>query len=148
MVRFCGIMTMLLLVVGCSSHRQVSQVADVSPKEWYSPVGVSFEVGDLLGRCDMQIMLRYGEMISADSVELLVTTIAPDGVAWSEPFMIYTPATKQVITIVDSDYRHNISWRQEGKYRVSFQPQHNYQGVTAVGVNLIYKDEQKSSYNE
>ncbi len=136
-MKSCGILSLLLLLLtGCNTTKELYSVVDVSPKEWFSPVEVSFELYDNSTKYEMQVSLRYGDMICSDSVEIIVETIAPDGVSWSDPLTIQTPHQGDLITIVDSDFRRDIKWCCEGRYRVIFYPQHLYRGVTAVGVNL------------
>ncbi len=130
----------LLMVCSCGSLDALLDVVEVDPMGWNSQVDLSFEVDDNFERSEcseLQIMLRYDNNISADSIELWVSTTAPDGVSWSESFTLATPTSNQSINILDIPYRTNISWSQQGIYHFSLLPQRSYRGVSAVGVNVI-----------
>ncbi|MFI3281087.1 MAG: hypothetical protein R3Y44_03825 [Rikenellaceae bacterium] len=129
-----------LLAVGCSTHVDLAELTEVDPAGWFSPAEIRFEVADTVSRAQMQLIVRYDNIISADSVELLVSTTTPDGVMWCEPFTVYTPHGDHSILLIESLYRDKIRWSQMGTYTISLHPQQLYRGVSAVGVNIIYKE--------
>ncbi len=130
----------LLLFVACNSSGEHGRIVDVDPSGWYAPTEITFEVAENSPRVDMKILLRYDNAVTADSVELLVSTIAPDGVKWTEPLVIYTPRTNRSIYTTESPYRLNVEWQQSGTYQVLLHPQHLYRGVTAAGVTFSQID--------
>ncbi len=126
------------LMLSCTTLPQLAEVVEVDPAGWFSPSEIRFTVDEAQEyKVDMSILLRYDSTIWADSVELMVTTIAPDSVMWSERFTLRAPHNKQAISLVESPYRRNIEWGQSGEYRVVIQPQHVYRGICAVGINII-----------
>ncbi len=137
----CNILLLILfLTASCGTSNQLPEVVETPIKGWYSPVNVSFNVADTVSIAQMNLLVRYSNEILADSVELMVTTTAPDGVSWSEPFVLYTPHSREVIKVTECNYRRNVRWSQLGEYTVTFHPQHTYHGIGAIGVNIIYSD--------
>lgn len=130
----------MLLVVSCGSPNQVAKVAEVDPSGWFSPSELLFEVTDTTSRVDLSIILRYNNEISADSIELMVSTITPSRVIWSEPFTLYTPLADKAISVVESLYRKEVKWSEEGEYKILLHPQHIYKGISAAGVEIIQQE--------
>ncbi len=137
MLRQVLLLSILLFTTSCAVDAQRGHFADVDQSGWHQPTEINFEVDDMSNAVELQLALRYNSTISADSVELLVATKAPDGVMWSEPFTIYTPTDTSAFYVVESSFRRNVEWQQEGNYQILLHPRHNYQGITAVGVNII-----------
>ncbi len=131
----------MLLMVGCGSPSQLATFIDTDPEAWYSPVELRFEVDDTLNIYNMELLARYTNSISADSLQLLISVTAPDGVMWSEPFTLHTLNKNNSIEMAQSSYRENIRWSQRGEYRISLTPQQIYKGVNNVGVEIIKKGE-------
>lgn len=129
----------LLFVVSCGSSGQLPVVEDVDPAGWFAPTPISFDVNSLDRSVQMRVLLRTDSTFDADSVQLMISTTTPDGVMWNEPFTISTPHVKGSMGVAESLYRDNIRWSQTGAYRVILQPQHTYQGITAVGVSVVEK---------
>ncbi|MFI3332960.1 MAG: hypothetical protein SNI51_03055 [Rikenellaceae bacterium] len=127
----------LSILCGCGdTTKSLAEITEVKPSGWYTPAEITFEVSDTTSLFDMQILLRYDSYISADSVELMVSTTAPDGVMWSDEFTIGVPAGEHSLQIIEKSYRKSIMWGQAGEYRVSLHPMHLYRGISAVGVNI------------
>ncbi|MFI3316525.1 MAG: hypothetical protein SNF93_02960 [Rikenellaceae bacterium] len=129
----------LLCAVSCGSSGQLPVVKDVDPAGWFAPTPISFDVNSLDRSVQMRVLLRTDSTFDADSVQLMISTVAPNGVMWSEHFTINMPQGSGSMGVAESLYRDNIRWSQTGEYRVILQPQHTYQGITAVGVSIIEK---------
>ncbi len=128
---------LMLLCVGCNHYGEIVHASDVDPTGWFTPSRVRFEVVDTSSRVDMSIMVRYDNILAPDSIELLVSTIAPDSVMWSEHFTLYTPKdADHSIYVLDTPYRRDIKWGQAGEYNMIFHPQQLYMGVSAIGVDI------------
>lgn len=131
----------MLLMVGCGSPSQLATFIDTDPEAWCTPAELRFEVDDTLNIYNMELLTRYTNSISVDSLQLLISITAPDGVMWSEPFTLYTPNKNNSMEISQGSYRENIRWSQLGEYRLSLTPQRVYRGVSSVGVEVIKKGE-------
>ncbi len=131
---------LLLLLVGCNKDNILSKVVEVDPEGWITPAVLRFEVDPSWSRFDMELIMRCVQLTEVDSVELMVSTTAPDGVFWSEPFTLYPSPNGQNVEIVERAYRTDVEWSQEGRYTLSIQPLGTYKGITAIGANIIYQD--------
>ncbi len=138
-------LAVVAFMTSCGSPRDLSEFVKVDHEGWFAPVDFKVEVGDTIKRVDMQFILRYRNSIPTDSVELMVTTTAPDGVKWSERFTMPTPTGVEQMVISERIYRKDIRWSQMGEYRVSLLPQAIYEGITDVGIKMIgeSREEQK-----
>ncbi len=131
----------LLQLFGCGGEsKRLAEVVEVDRAGWSTPAELRLEVDDTLSRFDLRVLLRYDSYISADSVELIIHTQAPDGVMWSEHFTLVAPPSEGAVAFFEAPYRKNIRWRQMGDYKISLHPQHLYRGVSAVGINLIERE--------
>ncbi|MFR9523828.1 MAG: hypothetical protein SNH94_04565 [Rikenellaceae bacterium] len=128
----------VLLLPACAQRNSTAEVAEVNPVDWFTPARVELPVTDTVSYAQIYIVLRYTNIISTDSVEVVVTTTAPDGVTWNEPHAIHTPQGNHSIHMVESLYRSQVKWGQVGNYTVTFHPKQPYKGVSAVGVNVLY----------
>ncbi len=131
---------LLLFVVGCSAVEYHSKVVDTDPEEWTFPANLSLAVSDTVQQHDLQLIMRYSNLLKVDSVELLVTTTAPDGVYWSDRLTLYPRRNGRSFNTLQSTYRRNVRWSQIGEYNIVFQPQRTYRGVTAIGLDIIPLD--------
>ncbi|MFR9503094.1 MAG: hypothetical protein SNH73_01410 [Rikenellaceae bacterium] len=129
---------LLLLFFGCNTEGQFSKVVDVDITGWSTPTEVRFTVEAAPQRAELQLLFRCSELLSPDTIELFITTKAPDGVLWSEPFTICKVAAGASINIAEVPYRRNIEWSQQGEYSITLQPLRLYEGITSVGINMIY----------
>ncbi len=126
--------------VSCGAPGELAKVVEVSPDGWFTPIEIPYEVDDTVNMAKMQLVLRYGNRFKHDSINLVVSTTAPDGVVWNEPLTLYTTPTDKLHEVVECDYRRNIRWSQSGEYRVTLHPQHIYKGISAAGVKVIYNE--------
>ncbi len=136
-LRHSIVVAMIALLSSCGTPRELTEFVDVSPAGWYAPTSFRVEVEDTLAMVDLQFVLRYSDAIATDSVGLLVSTTAPDGVMWSERFTMPTPKGDSPMVVTQKIYRERVRWSQVGEYKISLLPQHLYRDISAVGLTTL-----------
>ncbi len=137
MMRCCALMLIAWLISSCNTSDVSSTMVDVDSQGWTSPAEVTLTVDDTLSMFDLGIALRYEPKVVRDSLELLVTTVAPDGVRWSESVTIYPESSQATIENYDAPYLNGVKWSMLGDYKIQFAPKYICKGVHAVGVNTF-----------
>ncbi len=131
----CLIFPLVALVVGCNTSNSHSVMVDVDSSAWYKPAEVALEVYDTTSVVSLDVALRYSSSLESDSLELHITTIAPDSVRWSEYFTVALPQCDGQIINYDAPYRNAVKWQMEGEYKFCITPKRVYKGVMAIGIN-------------
>ena len=138
MMMRCSVLILIAwLINSCNTSNVNSTMVDVHSQGWYSPAEVTLNVDDTLSMFDLGLALRYEPKVLGDSLELLVTTIAPDGERWSEWVVLYPRDRASTIANYDAPYRKAVRWSAVGDYRIQIAPKYICNGVHAVGVNTF-----------
>ncbi len=125
-----------LSLSGCNTSGQQSLMREIDYAGWQSPAKLSLEVYDTTATVDLQIALRYDSAQLRDSINLMIATITPDRVRWNDNITLHLDSQQRGITNRDFDFRQDVKWGQIGKYQIAIYPQHNYKGISAIGVNI------------
>jgi len=128
----------LLLTTGCREYRRIA-IADVDPTEWRRMAAVRIENDDTLAYVDLFFTLRYNASFEADSLPIVVTTVAPDSVRFVEPVTLrLRPSPEAAALMRDTaiPYRRRVVLGRCGTYRIGIMPRIPVHGIEAIGIKI------------
>lgn len=142
--RVYAIAVFAAVLCGCMSpHRTV--VADVDPTGWEDAVTLRFANADTLSLCDLRLVVRYDGAFEATSVDLELTTLAPDSLQCTEPFALHVvPRSAPAPLLRDTAvlYRRGVVLKRCGDYTLTIRPLEPVRGIEAIGLDIV-ESEQK-----
>ena len=131
-----------LFFIGCLSYNIPEMVA-VSPISWDDVARVTIANSDTVSLRDVDIIIRHNSNFVGDSLLLSVVTTTPDSIVFREVLMINMPnamAPSVVSNEIVVGYRRDVLFDKTGEYTMEFTPATEVEGVKAVGVNIVYKN--------
>ncbi len=133
---WCSIVV-LVAMVGCMTNPSVA--VDVDARAWQSTVHLEVSNSDTITLRDINLFMRCEQGMVADSIELNVMTVAPDGSSYSEDFTIHMPQSsdrKSNVRFIEQCYRQRVRLVQRGAYSIYLRPYAVYKGVESWGVSV------------
>ena len=139
MKRFLGVITAFFLV-GCLSYNIPEMVA-VNSILWSDVARITINNSDTTSLRNIDIIIRYNSNFVGDSLRLNVATTTPDSILFREEVVINMPRSVAPSVISNEmvvGYRRDVLFDKEGEYTMEFSPMSEVEGVKAVGVNIVY----------
>ena len=139
MKRFLGVIIAFFLV-GCLSYNIPEMVA-VNSILWSDVARITINNSDTTSLRNIDIIIRYNSNFVGDSLRLNVATTTPDSILFREEVVINMPRSVAPSVISNEmvvGYRRDVLLDKEGEYTMEFSPMSEVEGVKAVGVNIVY----------
>ncbi|MBO5758958.1 MAG: hypothetical protein J6R31_02830 [Rikenellaceae bacterium] len=129
-----------LAMCSCMSHH-TSLVIDTPPKGWHTSVEMDYPNSDTLTVRSVNLLAYYSAN-APDNIQVVVSTISPDGYKAIDTVICHLPRKSHVRNYFESQttFRADVVMRCAGNYKVTFTPTDTLDGVWAVGLNTTHNN--------
>ncbi len=130
---------LVALTGGCTAPHY-SVAVDLEDAVWRDTVLLPIENVDTMTGRTLRLFFRCEADFREDSLQTTIAVTTPDSLRYEEPFMLRfrqeeSPAALQREIVVR--YRSHVVFDRRGTYRLEVVPQHEVEGIEAIGINII-----------